>query len=147
MIPAAAGAPEPELERRLVRALAARSEVQDAYLFGSQATGRARPHSDIDIAVCVDDASLRGPEYGYAAGLTAHLMSALGTNDIDVVILNGAPPVLYHRVLRDGRRILSRDPRATAAREGYALSRYCDYLPQLAKIEAARRAAAARRAR
>jgi hypothetical protein len=46
-------------------------------------------------------------------------------------------------VLRDGRRLLSRDLRATTTREGYALSRYCDYVPQLAKIEAARRAGAA----
>jgi len=131
--------PDPhELERRLVRALEARSEIQDAYLFGSQASGRAQSHSDIDIAVRVDEGSLDGPEYGYAAELTAHLMSALGSNDVDVVILNGAPPVLYHRVLRDGRRILAREARATAAHEGYALSRYCDYLPQLAKIEAAR---------
>lgn len=141
------GTPESELERRLVRALEARGEIQEAYLFGSRATGRAQSHSDIDIAVSVDAGSLGGPEYGYAAGLTAHLMSALGSNDVDVVILNGAPPVLYHRVLRDGRRILARDPRATAAREGYALSRYCDYLPQLAKIEFARRNSATRRAR
>lgn len=39
--------------------------------------------------------------------------------------------------LRDGQRILARDLRATTIREGYALSRYCDYVPQLAKIEAA----------
>lgn len=129
-----------ELERRLIRALRARGEIQEAYLFGSRASGRAQAHSDIDVAVRVDAGALhRGPWYGYAAELTAHLMAALGSNDVDVVILNGAPPVLYHRVLRDGRRILSRDPRATAAHEGYALSRYCDYRPQLAKIEAARR--------
>lgn len=134
------GTPESELERRLVCALEARGEIQEAYLFGSRATGRAQSHSDIDVAVCVDAGGRGGSGYGYAAELTAYLMSALGSNDIDVAILNGAPPVLYHRVLRDGRRILARDPRATAAREGYALSRYCDYLPQLAKIEAARRA-------
>ena len=46
----------------------------------------------------------------------------------------------YHRVLRDGVRLFSRDLRATTAREGQALSRYCDYLPQLAKIDAAHRA-------
>lgn len=70
-----------------------------------------------------------------APGRTA----ALGTNAVDVAVLNRAPPLLYHRVLRDGIRFLSRNPRDTTTREGYALSRYCDYLPQLAKIEAARR--------
>ncbi len=104
--------------------------------------GRAQPHSDIDVAVYVDERRAAGPAYGYAAELTAFLMAALRTNQVDVVVLNRAPPVLYHRVLRDGRRILSRNLRATTTREGYALSRYCDYLPQLAKIEVARRASA-----
>jgi hypothetical protein len=64
-------------------------------------------------------------------------MSALGTNSVDVVILNDAPPLLYHRVLRDGQRLLSRNLQATTAREGRALSRYCDFAPQLARIDAA----------
>ncbi|MBI3375789.1 MAG: nucleotidyltransferase domain-containing protein [Betaproteobacteria bacterium] len=129
-----------ELELQLTRALAPRGEVLEAYLFGSRGTGTAQRHSDIDVAVYVDARQAVGGGYGYAAELTTHLMSALGRNEIDVVVLNRAPPVLYDRVLRDGRRILARDLRATTTREGYALSRYCDYLPQLAKIEAARRA-------
>jgi hypothetical protein len=71
-------------------------------------------------------------------------MATLGRNDVDLVLLNRAPPLLYHRVLRDGVRVLSRDLRATTVREGRALSRYCDYVPQLQKIEAAARARAAR---
>ncbi len=132
-----------ELGRRIAGALAPRDEVLEAYLFGSRASGRAQAHSDIDVAVFVDERALRPQAYGYAAQLTAHLMAALGSNEIDVVVLNRAPPLLYHRVLRDGRRVLARDLRATTTREGYALSRYCDFVPQLAKIEAARRATAA----
>lgn len=131
----------PQLEQRLAEALEPRQEILEAYLFGSQATARAQPHSDIDVAVFIDEAKSRPSLYGYAADLTGELMSALRANDIDVVVLNHADPVLYHRVLRDGRRILSRDLRATTTREGYALSRYCDYVPQLAKMDAARRAA------
>ena len=130
-----------ELERRIAGALEPRGEVLDAYLFGSHAAGGAQAHSDIDIAVYVDEPRPVRPGYGYAAELAAHLMRALGTNDIDLVVLNRAPPVLYHRVLRDGRRILARDLRATTTREGYALSRYCDFLPQLAKMASARRVA------
>ena len=131
-----------ELARRLVALLEHHEEVLEAYLFGSQATGRAQPHSDIDVAVCVDERRAGHGCYGYQAELASALMSALGVNDVDVVVLNHAPPVLYHRVLRDGQRILSRDLRATTTREGYALSRYCDYVPQLAKIAAARGSAA-----
>ena len=131
----------PELERRVADALASRDEVLEAYLFGSRATGRAQRHSDIDVAVYVDERRALERGYGYAAELTTALMARLGTADIDLVVLNRAPPVLYHRVLRDGRRILSRDLRATTTREGYALSRYCDYVPQLAKIDAGLRRA------
>lgn len=67
-------------------------------------------------------------------------MSGLRTNAIDVVILNRAPPLLYHRVLRDGIRVLSRDLRATTVREGQALSRYCDFLPYLNRIDGETRA-------
>lgn len=131
-----------ELVARITRALEARADVLEAYLFGSSATGAAQAHSDVDVAVYVDPACLPGGSpYGYAAELGSVLMAALGRNDVDVVVLNHAPPLLYHRVLRDGVRVVSRDLRATTTREGYALSRYCDYVPQLAKIEAARRAA------
>jgi hypothetical protein len=137
-IPVADGAAE--LSRRVAAILAPRDEVLEAYLFGSHATGRAQPHSDIDVAVYVDERRAAHGGFGYAAELATALIAGLGTNDVDVVVLNKAPPLLYHRVLRDGRRILARDLRATTTREGYALSRYCDYLPQLAKIDSARRA-------
>lgn len=126
-----------EVTRRVASVLAPRQEVLEAYLFGSRATGRAQAHSDIDIAVYIDERLAIDGGYGYAAELTTALISGLATNAVDVVVLNRAPPLLYHRVLRDGQRILSRDLRATTTREGYAVSRYCDYVPQLAKIEAA----------
>jgi hypothetical protein len=72
--------------------------------------------------------------------LSAELMTLLGRDDVDLVILNDASPVLYHRVLRDGLRILARDLLRTTTREGRMLSRYCDYVPQLQKIDAAHRA-------
>jgi len=125
----------------LAAALASRTEIREAYLFGSHALGLAQAHSDIDVAVYVDEPALAASGYGYAAALTAFLMQQLATNAIDVVVLNHAPPLLYHRVLRDGHRVVSRDLRATTTREGYALSRYYDYLPQIAKLEAARSAA------
>jgi uncharacterized protein len=125
----------------LAAALAPRIEVREAYLFGSHARGSAQPHSDIDVAVYVDERARATSGYGYAAELTAFLMQQLETNAIDLVVLNHAPPLLYHRVLRDGQRVISRDLRATTTREGYALSRYFDYLPQMAKMEAARFAA------
>lgn len=126
-----------ELATRIADVLEPRPEILEAYLFGSRARGEGHAHSDIDTAVYIDRAAAAPGLFGYQAELTTALMGALGTNSIDVVILNDAPPLLYHRVLRDGRRLLSRDLRATTTREGRALSRYCDFEPQLAKIDAA----------
>jgi predicted nucleotidyltransferase len=117
-----------------------REEVLEAYLFGSAARGAAQAHSDIDVAVYLHDPPPPASPFGYAADLTTELMRTLRSDRVDVVVLNDAPPVLYHRVLRDGVRILSRDLRATTTREGRALSRYCDFVPQLRKIDAAHRA-------
>ena len=121
-------------------ALSGRSEVWEAYLFGSEARGDAAAHSDVDLAVYIDPSALSRPGFGVTAEIAADVAAVLGRNDIDVLVLNSAPPVLYHSVLRDGVRLLARDLAATTVREGQALSRYCDYVPQLRKIEAAHRA-------
>lgn len=131
--------PSSPLVDALAAALAARPEIQEAYLFGSVSRGEATAHSDVDVAVHVDHNREPATPFGYAADLSAYLGAAAGRRDIDVVVLNEAPPVLYHRVLASGRRLLSRDLRATTTREGLALSRYCDYIPQLQRIDEALR--------
>ncbi|MEW5740764.1 MAG: nucleotidyltransferase domain-containing protein [Myxococcota bacterium] len=122
---------------RVRAALEPRGEVLEAYVFGSVARGDASAHSDVDVAVYIDPASPE-PDFGHAAVLGSELMAALGRNDVDVVVLNHAPPLLYHRVLRDGVRVLSRDLAKTTTREGYALSRYCDDLGRQRVVARAR---------
>ena len=128
---------DPPTVERLKRCLTARPEILEAYLFGSRARGDAARHSDIDVAVYVDPDRVPPSGFGYLAELTAELGTALGSDTVDVVMLNHAPPLLYHRVLRDGVRVLARNLAATTTREGRALSRFCDYVPNLRKIDAA----------
>ena len=122
---------------RIAEVLLPRPEILEAYLFGSLAREDANPESDVDIAVLVERASSPVPPFGYAAELAADVTAALSGAAVDVVVLNDAPPLLYQRVLRDGIRLLARDLRATTTREGRALSRYCDYVSQLQKIDRA----------
>jgi hypothetical protein len=129
-----------EIAATVREALERRPEVLEAYLFGSLARSESQPHSDVDVAVTVDPGAIDATGLGFDAAIGADLMEALRSDRVDVVILNDAPPLLYHRVLRDGIRLFARDLRATTVREGRALSRYCDYVPQLAKIRAAREA-------
>lgn len=100
------------LQETLSRAhlcLAPKVEVVFAYLFGSTARGDIRPDSDVDIAVFIDPSALSAVAASYRTALLTELMSCLGRNDVDLVLLNEAPAILSHRVLRDGQLILSRN--------------------------------------
>ena len=88
----------------------------------------------------MDKARAAAGPWGYRAGVVSDLVGALRTNAVDLVVLNRAPPLLHHRVLRDGERAFSCDLRATTTREGRAISRYCNFVPWMdAAWRAARR--------
>ncbi|MEX1142918.1 MAG: hypothetical protein WD993_00680 [Thermoleophilaceae bacterium] len=71
--------------------------------------------------------------------LTAAAIEALGTDELDLVVLNGAPPLLRHRALKGGARLLDRDPRARIRLETAALLEYFDTAPLGETLAAGRR--------
>lgn len=83
-----------------------------AYLFGSHAAGRAHRQSDIDIGICVDRRLLpaRAARFDLRVRLTSDLIHAVRCNEVDVVVLNDAPPLFARHVLRSGLRICCRAP-------------------------------------
>ena len=86
--------------------LIARPEIVFAYVFGSTARAEARPDSDVDIAVFLDD-SIPAPDHTrYRAVLATELLQCLSRNDVDLVVLNQSPVLLTHRVVRDGEVVL-----------------------------------------
>ena len=127
-----------ELSTTIERALDGTREVLEAYLFGSTARDEADAASDVDVAVFLAP-SLTLVERGrLALAIGAALASALGRDDVDLVVLNEAPPLLYYRVLRDGVRVLARELRATAVREGQARLRWYDWQPVQDRADAVR---------
>ncbi len=92
--------PRQDLDQRIAKVLEPRPEVLEAYLFGSHAQGVAQPHSDIDVAVYVDESRVEESAFGYRAELTTVLIGGLHYNEVDLLVLNQAPPVLYYHVLR-----------------------------------------------
>ncbi|MDH3525133.1 MAG: nucleotidyltransferase domain-containing protein [Acidobacteriota bacterium] len=91
------------------------ADVVSAFLFGSRIEGRAHRESDVDAAVLLDP--MLGPRQRFEARLrlSAELIAALHCNDIDLVVLNDAPPLFARRVVREGRRVWCRDARADHA--------------------------------
>jgi predicted nucleotidyltransferase len=98
---------------RLAAALDSEGVVAAA-LFGSQARGDAGPLSDIDVGVWVDPALTPTERFELVLDLSAAAARALGTDEADLVSLNDAPPLLGHRALREGTRLIDRDPRTRA---------------------------------
>lgn len=98
-----------------------------AYLFGSQAEGTARPSSDADFAVLLPPETPRSKYFDVRLRLTNALMDALHKNEVDVVILNEATPLLAHEITAHGK-VLYEDQVTRPAVDfiAYAASRYAD---------------------
>ncbi|MGI8414465.1 MAG: type VII toxin-antitoxin system MntA family adenylyltransferase antitoxin [Solirubrobacteraceae bacterium] len=103
--------------------------VISALLYGSQATGKAGPLSDVDVAVWLDPELPGSERYQLQLELMVNASEALRTDEVQVAILNEATPLLRHRAMRDGVRLLDRDPRTRIRLETRALLEYLDTAP------------------
>jgi predicted nucleotidyltransferase len=111
-------APE-ELVPALTRYFEAHPElaVASAYLFGSHAEKRAHRESDVDVAVLLawDRYPAAGDRFDARVRLGSDLIAVVHHNEVDVVILNDAPPLLGRKVVWDGVRVYLGDPAADHA--------------------------------
>ena len=112
-----------------MKCVSRRREIQAAYIFGSIASGRVRRDSDIDIAVLVSDRMRPERRFQYRLKLIADLGSALHREDVDLVILNDAPPLVAHRVLSKGKLIFERSASARVRFQVQTANRYADLVP------------------
>jgi predicted nucleotidyltransferase len=88
-----------------------RNGVVLAYLFGSHSEGRAHRESDVDIGVLLDRDLFVTQRERFEARLSliGQLGSLLERNDVDLVILNDAPPELGARIVTEGIRVFCSD--------------------------------------
>ena len=117
-----------ELATALREYLASQSDVVAGYIFGSVAQGRARPGSDVDVAVLLSDDLDGEARFMRRLRLGAEVEGAIGYRT-DLVVLNDAPPLLQHQVLKHGRLIFERDRAARVEFEVRAGKIYADLKP------------------
>ena len=117
-----------DIEQRLPLAseyLRSHPKVVFAYLFGGLARGERRPLSDVDIAVWLAGVATADLKLD----ILGKLIDILGTDEIDLVILNTASPALALNVLRKKRVVADNNPAMRHRFESLAFKKYFDFLP------------------
>ena len=116
--------------------LAQQEDVIAAYLFGSVARDQAGRCSDVDVAVLLD--SGLGPEESVERQL--ELMVALddfADREVQVTVLNRAPPSLAYQVIREGILLHERNRPQRIAFEVHSTRVYFDFKPFLERYNQA----------
>ena len=122
---------------RLEQYFASLDGVVLAYLFGSHARGRAWKHSDVDVAVLLVGHPDDDRCFDVRLEVIGGMMDIFQTDDVDVLVLNQAPPALRYAVLRDGIVLFCRDRQAMIEFRVRAVNEYLDFKPILKRHERA----------
>ncbi len=118
----------PDIDRRLesLGAVLAAScpGIDFAYLFGSSATGGRTAQSDVDLAISVSP-----DEDPHAVQLEAARVASLhlGTDAVDLVLLNTAPVSLAGRILTTRQVLVDRKPFARHLYESRVAREFQDF--------------------
>jgi predicted nucleotidyltransferase len=92
------------IERQITQIVARHTSVAIAILFGSTATGHARPDSDLDLAI-----STVTPHTSEARIALIEDLALTFGRPVDLIDLDQVHSPLLHRILTQGRMILCND--------------------------------------
>ena len=107
--------------QRAARVLEAHERIVAAWVFGSAQKGLLGPESDLDIGVLFQET----PSFAEWAKLRASLQQALQFEEVDLVTLNEANPILRFEAV-SGRSLFCRDVGHRAAFVSLAAREYED---------------------
>ncbi len=100
-----------------------KEEVTFAYLFGGLVKrGSPTPLSDVDIAVYVKD-----PKRFDYLKFYGELTDYLGTDEVDMVVLNKAPISLIGRILQSKKLLVDKDPFLRHKFESLKIREFLDF--------------------
>ena len=119
-----------KLIERLREALVHEEDILFAYLYGSAAYDPDFAMGDIDIAVYLKPADIKG-YISKEEALMALLASKLHTDAIDLRILNTLPLILKYSILKDGKLLFSRDDLQRVDFDTSVMIRFLEIKPYL----------------
>ncbi|MDA8098333.1 MAG: nucleotidyltransferase domain-containing protein [Nitrospiraceae bacterium] len=95
-----------------------------AYLFGGLVSRQPRPLSDVDIAVYISGTENLGE---YRLSLFDRLTDALGTAELDLIMLNTSPVSIAGRILQNRRILVDKQPFRRHSYESLTLREFFDF--------------------
>jgi predicted nucleotidyltransferase len=111
--------------------LARQPDIVIAYLFGSVARGEENRLSDVDIAILLEPDLNRETQLEVQIKYLTELDQMI-CRDVQLVILNDAPPMLAYQVIRDGLLLYERSQEERVEFAVLAIKRYFDVQPMMA---------------
>ena len=114
------------MDEALRNVLMADPRIAFALLFGSTARGETTPFSDVDVAIGMKPGERLD---AYAIGELMASLEQVAGRDVDLVLLDEAPPGLAYRAFRDGRLLFEADRAARVNAEVRAILMYLDWEP------------------
>lgn len=98
------------------------SNVSFAYLFGGLLKKRRNPLCDVDIAVFIKNMK----KFDYL-DLFGKITDVLGTDEVDLIILNKSPISLTGRILQNRRVLFDKEPFLRHKYESINMRKYFDF--------------------
>jgi len=105
------------------------SKIVVAYVFGSFKRGEIRPLSDIDLAVLLDRNLSKTERLEIQIELFDDLIEFLGTDEIDLIILNDVPLSMQYGVLKDKKILYYSDKEKLVDFETEVVKKYLEIKP------------------
>ena len=111
-----------EKDNALLASTANKYSIDLFVLFGSQATGQANRKSDIDIAYHAQKNLTLEQE----SQLVVDLARVFKNENIDLVNITFAPPLLRYAIFKDGLPLFEQNPLTFASFSAYAFKQYIE---------------------
>ena len=121
---------EKDIER-IIHYFRGRDEVSALYIFGSSAKGNRTKESDIDIAVLIDEPSLKKKDIEKFRRKYYEASPRFSLRRVDIVILNAAPVFLKYQVIKTGKILFDRNRKLRVGFTEKTINEYLDFKPIL----------------
>jgi len=109
--------------------------IAAAYLFGSYASGRTGPMSNVDIAVLLKKPYPEGRYLIHQLDYLSFRIEELLKKEVDVVEMNRQGLIFQYNILRTGKLIYDADPSFRANYVSRLISAYCNFEPTISFIK------------